>query len=139
MKISKFDKKNLQALRIEMQALLEKYGAQTNLEIKVGNMSFSDAEVNIKVKATVIGAETFDDAILKTTAAAAISSCVITVGHTKCHGFISVAKRAKCSNVISLVQSVGSHGLQPKKLRTAYFPERENKCLQPWLTAVYYN
>jgi uncharacterized protein YejL (UPF0352 family) len=70
MKISKFDKKNLQALRIEMQALLEKYGAQANLEIKVGNMSFSDAEVNIKVKATVIGAETFDDAILKTTAAA---------------------------------------------------------------------
>lgn len=69
-KFNKFDKKNLQALRDEMNAVLQKYGADANLEFEVGNMKFSDAEGEIKVKAKVSGAKTQTDAILETQAAA---------------------------------------------------------------------
>lgn len=63
--ITKFDQPTLRNLRVEMQALLEAYGVETNLEITVGNMSFSDTEVNIKVQAKVKGAETLTDRILQ--------------------------------------------------------------------------
>lgn len=69
-KFNKFDKKNLQALRDEMNAVLQKYGADANLDFEVGNMRFSDAEVEIKVKAKVSGAKTQSDAILETRAKA---------------------------------------------------------------------
>jgi len=59
MKFASFDKNNLNALRSEMQAVLEKYGVSANLEIEVGNMRFSSAEVEIKLKAKVKGAKTF--------------------------------------------------------------------------------
>lgn len=68
-KITKFDRTTLKALRIEMQDLLEKYGVKSNLEISVGNMKFSEAEVEIKVKATIKGATTLSDTILSTRAA----------------------------------------------------------------------
>lgn len=58
-KVTKFDKATLKALRTEMQAVLDKFGA--NLEFEVGNMRFSDAEVDIKVKAKVKGAVTRTD------------------------------------------------------------------------------
>ncbi len=64
MKITEFNRTNLKSLRNEMQAVLDKYGAQTNIDIEVGNMSFSDAEVSIKVKAKVVGGVTIDDRIL---------------------------------------------------------------------------
>ena len=70
MKFSKFDKTNLKDLRAEMQALLSKYGVDSNLEIEVGNMKFSEAEVEIKVTAKVKGAKTFTDVILESRAAA---------------------------------------------------------------------
>ena len=60
-----FDKTNLKALRAEMQAVLEKYGIASNLEIEVGNMKFSSAEVEIKVKAKVKGAKTMANLILE--------------------------------------------------------------------------
>ena len=63
--ITKFDKPTLRNLRVEMQALLEAYGVETNLEISVGNMSYSDAEVNIKIQAKVKGAVTMTDRILQ--------------------------------------------------------------------------
>ena len=63
--ITKFDRSTLRNLRDEMQALLESYGVQTNLEFSVGNMSFSEAEVNIKVAAKVKGATTQVDRILQ--------------------------------------------------------------------------
>jgi hypothetical protein len=63
--IKKFDQPTLRNLRVEMQALLEAYGVETNLEITVGNMSFSEVEVNIKVQAKVKGAETLTDRILQ--------------------------------------------------------------------------
>ena len=60
-----FDRKNLQALRAEMEAVLAKYGGDSNLEFTVGNMKFSSAEVEIKVSAKVKGAKTFKDTILE--------------------------------------------------------------------------
>lgn len=69
-KFAKFDKTNLKALRAEMQALLSKYGVDANLDIVVGNMKFSEAEVEIKVTAKVVGAKTFSNVILETRAAA---------------------------------------------------------------------
>jgi len=63
--ITKFDKPTLRNLRTEMQALLESYGVKTNLDITVGNMSFSDAEVNIKIQVKVKGAVTMTDRILQ--------------------------------------------------------------------------
>ena len=57
--IAKFDKVTLKALRSEMQAVLDKFGA--NIEFEVGNMRFSDAEVDIKVKAKIKGAATRTD------------------------------------------------------------------------------
>jgi len=63
--ITKFDQPTLRNLRVEMQALLEAYGVETNLEITVGNMSFSDTEVNIKVQAKVKGAVSRADRILQ--------------------------------------------------------------------------
>lgn len=69
-KFAKFDRKNLNSLRAEMQALLSKYGVDSNLEINVGNMKFSEAEVEIKVKAKVIGAKTLTNVILESRVAA---------------------------------------------------------------------
>jgi hypothetical protein len=69
-KFAKFDRKNLTALRAEMQALLSKYGVDSNLEIEVGNMKFSEAEVEIKVKAKVKGAKTLTNVILESRVAA---------------------------------------------------------------------
>lgn len=65
MKFTSFDKKNLTALRDEMNAVLQKYGVDANLEIAVGNMKFSSTEVEIKVTAKVKGAKTFNDTILE--------------------------------------------------------------------------
>jgi endonuclease V-like protein UPF0215 family len=67
-KFKSFDKTNLKALRAEMQAVLEKYGVASNLEITVGNMKFSEAEVEIKVKAKVKGAKTRADSLIETMA-----------------------------------------------------------------------
>jgi len=65
-KFAKFDSKNLNNLRAEMSALLSKYGINSNLEFEVGNMKFTEAEVEIKVKAKVVGAKTRADSILET-------------------------------------------------------------------------
>ncbi len=69
-KFAKFDRKNLTALRAEMSALLSKYGVDANLEFHVGDMKFSEAEVEIKVKAKVTGAKTLTNVILESRAAA---------------------------------------------------------------------
>lgn len=65
MKIQSFDKVTLRALRSEMQAVLDKYGAQSNVAFEVGNMKFSEAEVDIKVSAKVKGATTRTDKMLQ--------------------------------------------------------------------------
>ena len=60
-KFVKFDKATLKSLRAEMQEVMNKYAVKANLEIEVGNMSFSSAEVSIKVNAKVKGAVTMTD------------------------------------------------------------------------------
>lgn len=70
MKFSKFDRTNLKALRTEMETLLAKYGIESNLDITVGNMKFSESEVEIKVSAKVKGAKTLTNVILESRAAA---------------------------------------------------------------------
>jgi len=69
-KFAKFDRKNLSALRAEMQALLTKYGVDSNLEIEVGNMKFSETEVEVKLKAKISGAKTFTNVLLESRAKA---------------------------------------------------------------------
>lgn len=69
-KFNSFDRKNLQALRAEMTALLEKYGATANLEFEMGGMKFDSTLVEVKIKAKVKGAETREDLNLKRMAAA---------------------------------------------------------------------
>lgn len=69
-KFAKFDRKNLNALRAEMNALLNKYGIESNIEFEVGNMKFSESEVEIKVKAKIVGAKTFTNVILESRVAA---------------------------------------------------------------------
>lgn len=62
---AQFDKKTLKALRSEMQEVLNKYAVNANLDVNVGNMSYSDAEVTIKVGAKIKGAVTMTDRILE--------------------------------------------------------------------------
>lgn len=64
-KIKSFDKATLRALRSEMQAVLDKYGKKAGIEMEVGNMRFSEAEVDIKVKAKISGAKTQSDSNLE--------------------------------------------------------------------------
>lgn len=69
-KFAKFDRKNLTALRSEMLALLTKYGVDSNIEFEIGNMKFSENEVEIKVKSKIVGAKTFTNVILESRIAA---------------------------------------------------------------------
>ena len=63
-KFSNFDRKNLKNLRSELEAVLAKYGADANLDFEIGNMRFDATVTEIKVKATVKGAETAEDRFL---------------------------------------------------------------------------
>lgn len=64
-KFTAFDRKNLNALRAEMEAVLAKYGMESNLEFSVGGMKFSQSDVEVKVTAKVKGAKTLGDTILE--------------------------------------------------------------------------
>ena len=55
---AQFDKTTLKALRAEMQEVLNKYAVSANLDVSVGNMSYS---VGAKIK----GAVTMTDRILE--------------------------------------------------------------------------
>lgn len=65
MKYSNFTKANLNTLRKELNEVLSKYGLDANLEFDVGNMRFSEHDVEIKVKAKVTGAKTMEDKLLE--------------------------------------------------------------------------
>lgn len=58
---TKFDRANLKSLRADMEAVLAKYGVNANLNFELGTMRFSEAEVEVKLKATVKGAVTRTD------------------------------------------------------------------------------
>ena len=55
MAIKQFDRKNLKALRQDMNAALAKIEKQYGIQIHVGNASFSDNEVTFKTKCNTIG------------------------------------------------------------------------------------
>ena len=55
MAIKQFDRKNLKALRQDMNAALAAIEAQYGIKIHVGNASFSDNEVTFKTKCNTIG------------------------------------------------------------------------------------
>lgn len=63
MKFTTFDKKNLRILREKMNEVLKEYGPE-GVEFEVGNIKFSATDCEIKVKAKIEGAQTFEDAIL---------------------------------------------------------------------------
>ena len=54
MAIKQFDRKNLKALRQDMNAALAAIEAQYGIKIHVGNASFSDNEVTFKTKCNTI-------------------------------------------------------------------------------------
>ena len=55
MAIKQFDRKNLKALRQDMNAALKAIEAQYGIQINVGNASFSDNEVTFKTKCNTLG------------------------------------------------------------------------------------
>ena len=60
-KITSFDKSVCRALRIELDQVLAKYGAEIGIEFEVGSMSFLESAVNIKIAAKIIGAKTIKE------------------------------------------------------------------------------
>lgn len=64
-KFESFDRNNLKALSDEMNAVLAKYGMESNLEFSIGGIKFSSTDVEIKVSAKIKGAKTFNDVILE--------------------------------------------------------------------------
>jgi hypothetical protein len=56
-----FDKNACRRLRDEMQAVLNKYAAETGIEITVGGMKFTSENVTIKVEAKKPGAKSQRD------------------------------------------------------------------------------
>jgi hypothetical protein len=61
--VTKFDRTNLKALRSELQAVLNKFGA--NLEFEIGGITFSETEAALKLTAKVKGAVTYKDLVLE--------------------------------------------------------------------------
>jgi uncharacterized protein YejL (UPF0352 family) len=68
LKVNRFDKFTCQVLRNELNAVLNKFGADVNLSFAVGNMKFTDTGVEIKVSGNVIGAKTIADSRLQSVA-----------------------------------------------------------------------
>lgn len=62
MHFNQFDKNNLNILRKELQAVLDKY--ESNVEIEVDRMSYTSTEVKITLNAKIEGATTRSDSLL---------------------------------------------------------------------------
>ena len=56
-KITEFNKANLKALRVELEAAHKAIEKKFGIQLKAGNISFSGNEANIKLKANTIGAQ----------------------------------------------------------------------------------
>ena len=70
LKVNRFDKFTCQVLRNELNAVLNKFGADVNLSFAVGNMKFTDTGVEIKVSGNVKGAKSIADSRLQSVARA---------------------------------------------------------------------
>lgn len=64
MKYSSFDKKNLQVLRTEINALLKAHGIE-GLEMSVGNCKFSSGDATFQLSVKIEGAKTFNETLLE--------------------------------------------------------------------------
>ena len=62
--MSTITKSALKVLRQEMQAALDKAGIK-DFDLEIGNMSFTDSEVNIKVKGKLKGAVSASDLLFE--------------------------------------------------------------------------
>lgn len=60
-----FSKVQCARLRDQLNEVLSEYGAETNLEFKLGRITFNSAEVSVKLEAKVRGTETIEDRQLK--------------------------------------------------------------------------
>jgi hypothetical protein len=56
-----FNKQNLGTMRKELNEILAKYGMEQNVNFDIGNMRFSDAEVQIKITAKIKGKVTLSE------------------------------------------------------------------------------
>lgn len=105
--IKEFNKANLKNVREDISAILSKYAKDNGIEIKIGNISFNSGSFSTKMEATVLGAETIDETILKQVMAiknlSRTSKCGKTlVGYNTRAGkypfvFESAGKKYKCS------------------------------------------
>lgn len=59
-----FTKPSLISLRREMQAVLDKFAAENNIEFSIGKMTYSDNQVKMTVEAKVAGSVTPEDHML---------------------------------------------------------------------------
>lgn len=60
-KYTKIDRKNIDGIRKEMQAVLDKYGLDSNMEISIGNIKFSDTSFDAKVSVKISGEKSFQE------------------------------------------------------------------------------
>lgn len=58
------NKPDLQKIRVELNKVLAKYGADVNLEFTLGNINFTSGDFRVKLEGKVKGAETRDDKVL---------------------------------------------------------------------------
>lgn len=63
--MKEFTKKNLKALRIDVNNALVDVAKKHGIELKLGNTNYLTSEANLKLKATIIGAETEEEKAYK--------------------------------------------------------------------------
>ena len=61
MKFQSFDRSSAMALRKELESVLEKYGAESNLEFVFGNTTYSAGAVELKVSVKIAGGVTLKE------------------------------------------------------------------------------
>lgn len=64
--IAKFDRLNLQAIRSELNAILERYCNEKGLEISIAGITYSEHNFEAKINAKITGAKSISDNILET-------------------------------------------------------------------------
>lgn len=64
-----FDRQNVDQLRAELSAVLERYGVDANLEFKLGSIRYSTNEVEVKLTAKICGAKSFATTMVEQKAA----------------------------------------------------------------------
>ena len=61
MKFQSFDRSSAIALRKELESVLQKYGAESNLEFVFGNTTYSSGAVELKISVKIAGGATLKE------------------------------------------------------------------------------